>query len=131
MGWRLDDRLEFIVRLPPSKVGPSVDREMLRRLGNHTPAYRAYLSLIFEWDRFGGRNGRLIKPTVPVVERGAGGVIVDHRNRPVSGKGGMPVKSPRRPKAVPTRPREPNPARTRYPKYNADELTQLAYPARV
>ena len=130
-GWGLDDRLEFIVRLPPSEVGPPVDREMLRRLGSHAPAYRAYLSLIFEWDRFGGRNGRLIKPTVPVVERGADGVILDHRNRPVTGKGGRPVKSPLHPRAVRTGPREPNPARTRYPWYDYDGLVRLAYPAWV
>ena len=92
-GWGLHDRLEFIARLPPSRVGPPVDREMLRRLGNDAPAYRAYLSLIFDWDRFGGRNGRLIKPTVPVVNRGADGVILDHRNRPVTGKGGKPVRA--------------------------------------
>ena len=128
-GWGLNHRVALLARLPlGSGVGPSVDRNVLRVLGKQSePAYRAYLALCFEWDRYGGRNGKLILPTRPIAKRDMQGRILDANGRIVTGNGGVLVKSPYDPRAILTGDREPNPARNRYPKYWADELVSLAF----
>ena len=131
-GWGLDDRLGFVVRLPRGQVGPQVDRVLLRRLRDSGPAYRMYLSLCFEWDKYGARNGRLILPTRPEVRRAPGGQIVDAQGRVLTGKGNRPVYSLHDPRAIRTGAREPNPAAsTRYPMYTPDDRVALAFPAQV
>ena len=125
-GWTLGDGVRIATRVPPtSDVGPMVDRHVMRRLGAESgAALRGYLWLCFDWDRYGARSGRLIRPTQPIVKRSAAGHIVDGLDRPVLGKGGFPIKSPHDPRAIPTGGREPNPGRTRYPPYGADELAR-------
>lgn len=130
-GWGLDDQVAFAKRLPRGNVGPRVNRALLRRLRSAGPAYRAYLSLVFEWDKYGSRNGKLIRPTRPEVRRAPGGQVVNGRGEIVLGRGGLPVLSPHDRRAIRTGEREPNPDRTRYPEYGIDDVVRLAYPARV
>ena len=68
----LSDKIAFATRLPPSSVGPQINRAVLRLL-RYAPAYRLYLNLCFEWDKYGARNGRLILPSRPEVRRAEGG----------------------------------------------------------
>ena len=128
-GWGLNHRIAFLARLPEgSNVGPSVDRNVLRILGKRSePAFRAYLALCFEWDRYGSRNGKLILPTRPIAKRDTQGRILDAQGRIITGADGVPVKSPYDRRAILTGEREPNPARNRYPEYWADDLVFLAF----
>ena len=130
-GFGLDDHIAFVVRLPPGKVGPQVDRALLRSLRGSGPAYRLYLSLCFEWDKYGGHNGRLIRPTRPEVQRAPGGQIVNARGRILTDPGGRPVYTPHDPRAIPTGRREPNDARAAYRWYSPDDLVSMAYPLQV
>ena len=70
-GLSLDSQVAILSRLPSgSGVGPPIDRQMLRKLGKQSaPAYRAFLYLACEWDRYGGHSGRLVRPTRPEVLR--------------------------------------------------------------
>ena len=130
-GLGLNDKVVFELRLPPGHVGPQVDRALLRRLRKRGQAYRAYLSLIFEWDKYGSRNGKLTRFTRPVVRRAGGGQVVDGHGNIILGHGGQPVSTPHHPRAIRTGEREPNPYRTRYPEYGVDDLVRLANPAQV
>ena len=132
-GWDLDSQLALVMRLPPGAgVGPQVDRAMLSYVGNVSgPSYRAYLGLVCEWDRVGGHNGRLIRPTQPQVLRAPGGQVVDSSGRILTNPNGQPVFSPYDERAVVTGDREPNPARVRYPEYDAEGLVSLCFNARV
>ena len=60
-GLSLDSQVAILSRLPSgSGVGPPIDRQMLRKLGKQSaPAYRAFLYLACEWDRYGGHNAIL------------------------------------------------------------------------
>ena len=147
-GWQWEDRLAFLAQLPSgARVGPPVDRNMLRLLGKKSaPAYRGYLSLCFEWDYYGGRKGRLILPSRPEVRRDeATGALIDDEGKIIVGKvvrdkrgnerivGSVPAKAWNDPRALATGRREPNPAAfERYHRlYEADDLVQLCYPTGV
>ena len=132
-GLKLDDQMALIVCLPSgSDVGPPVDRPILRQLGKISgPAYRAYLTLCCEWDRVGGHNGRLIRPTRPGVMRASGGQVVDGQGNVVHGKGERPIYSPYHPNAIRTGRSEANPARFNYREYSSDDLIGICYPAEV
>ena len=130
-GWGLDDRLGFVVRLPRGHVGPQIDRALLRGLRDSGPAYRLYLSLCFEWDKYGGHKGRLIRPSRPKVRRAGGGQVVDASGRVLTGPGNQPIYTPYDKRAILTGEREPNPARSRYPEYTPDDLVALAFPGHV
>ena len=147
-GWQWEDRLAFLAQLPSgARVGPPVDRNMLRLLGKKSaPAYRGYLSLCFEWDYYGGRKGRLILPSRPEVRRDeATGALIDDEGKIIVGKivrdkrgnervvGSVPAKAWNDPRALATGRREPNPAAIeRYHRlYEADDLVQLCYPTSV
>ena len=130
-GLGLDDQVAFIVRVPGGHIGPQVDRGLLRSLRDSGPAYRTYLSLVFEWDKYGGHGGRLILPTRPEVRRAKGGQVLDAQGSILTGPGGIPVYTPHHPKAIRTGKREPNPARKRYPEYSPDDLVHLAFPGQV
>ena len=121
-GLKLEDQLAMIVCLPSgSDVGPPVDRAILRQLGKVSgPAYRAYLALCCEWDRVGGHNGRLIRPTRPGVMRSAAGHVVDSQGNVLLGKGDRPLSSPYHSSAVRTGRSEANPARFNYREYSSD-----------
>ena len=137
-GWELSDKVSMLASLPGgSGVGPQVDRWVVRALRSHVGAYRAYMALCFDWDRYGattnprapvGHKRHLILPTRPVAKRTEQGYILDARGNIVTGKGGVPVKSPYDPRAILTGKREPNPARDRYPEYDADDLVALCFP---
>lgn len=131
-GWELSDRIRLICQLPTSEVGPPVDRWALKKLGKiGNLMFRSYLSVVFDWDRYGGRHGKLVRPTRPEVHRAPGGQVVDRRGQVLLDRQGRPVLSPHNPRAVKTGRREPNPARTRYPEYGPDDRVALAYPAGV
>ena len=132
-GLKLEDQLAMIVCLPSgSDVGPPVDRAILRQLGKVSgPAYRAYLALCCEWDRVGGHNGRLIRPTRPGVMRSAAGHVVDSQGNVLLGKGDRPLSSPYHPSAVRTGRSEANPARFNYREYSSDDLIGICYPTEV
>lgn len=126
-------RVIFLAQLPPgSEVGPQVNRTILRILRKlSAPAYRGYLSLCFDWDYYGGHGGKLIRPTRPVAIRNEQGYILTQGGNVVTGKGGVPIKSPYDKRAILTGTYEPNPARERYPLYDADDLVRLCYPVTV
>ena len=128
-GWDLTSKIALAMRLPDgSGVGPQVDRAMLSYLGNLSgPSYRAYLGLCCEWDRVGSHNGRLIRPTQPKVLRAPGGQVIDSAGRILHSQGGVPVYTPHDKRAVTTGEREPNPARVRYPEYDASGLLALCF----
>ena len=128
-GWELDGQLFFDVRLPQgSGVGPPVDRNVLRELGVRSArAYRAYLWLIFQWDRYGGHAGRLIKPMRRRVKRNEQGILLDARGRVITDRSGQPVTSANDRRAIPIGGREPNPAVERYPEYGPENLIEACY----
>ena len=130
-GWGLGDQIGLALRLPPGQVGPKVDRALLRGLRDSGPAYRLYLSLCFEWDKYGGRKGKLILPTQPVVERAKGGQVLDAHGNILTGRGRQPVYTPHDKRAIQTGQRELNPARRRYPWYTPDDLVFRAFPGNV
>lgn len=133
-GMRWNDRVAFLAQLPAgAEVGPRIDRNVLRVLRKWSaPAYRAYLSLCFDWDYYGGRRGKLALSTRPVAVRNEQGYILTPDGDVVTGKGGVPVKSPYDRRAIRTGEREANPAaRALYPEYDADDLVRLCYPASV
>ena len=128
-GLNLDSRVAILSRLPSgSGVGPPIDRQMMRKLGKQSaPAYRAFLYLACEWDRYGGHNGRLVRPTRPEVLRDPAGHVLDATGTVALEKGKRPAISPHHPLAVRTGGRELNPARSRYPEYYGDDLIGLCY----
>ncbi len=140
-GWKLDDKIGFIAHLPSgSGVGLQVNRNVLRAFRFSVGAYRAYMALCFDWDRYGsttnpnaavGHQRYLILPTRPVAKRDGEGYILDPDGKVITAKGGVSVKSPYDRRAIRTGEREPNPARERYPEYDADDLAALCYPDNV
>ena len=131
-GSTLQDKVFIHAVLPRSTVGPPIDRKLLRGLGKRSGlAYRAYLSIIFEWDRYGGKNGKLILPTQPVVERNAAGLMLGGKGEVLVDKTGRPIRSIHDQRVIKTGEREPSPWRTRYPDYTKDDLARLAYPAQM
>ena len=141
-GWSLNDRIVLFGRIEPDgKTGPQINRAMLRYLRTKSePAYRAYLSLCFEWDRYGtttdakariGRKRKLILHDRPEVLRNAAGYVLDAKGRIVTNRRGEPDLSAFNPRAVRTGAREPNPARDRYPSYDAADLVRLCFPLKV
>ena len=141
-GWGLNDRIALLARVPrEGAVGPSVDRAILRKLRKISePAYRAYLSLCFEWDRYGastkptaraGNKRRLIRATRPIAHRDEQGRLLDTKDQLVIDSRGVPIKSPYDKRAIRTGECEPNPARDRYPPRNADDLIRMCFPLRI
>ena len=135
--WDLNRRVVVLAQLPQSNVGPPIDRAMLRRLGTSATAWRSYLSLVFEWDKYAAHNGRLIKPERRNVLRTEGGVVARADGSPLIEKG-QPVRNANHPRAIPSGGYEPNPARVQgkggpggYPEYSGDDLVRLAFPAAV
>ena len=141
-GWTLDDRIAIHGCIEPAgQVGPSINRAMLRYLRPKSEAsYRAYLSLCFEWDRYGattdakaspGHKRKLVRHDRPEVKRDGAGYVLDARGRVVTNRRGEPETSPFNRRAVRTGAREPNPARDCYPHYDADDLVRLCFPLKV
>ena len=137
-GMQWEDRIAFLAEIiGGAQVGPAVDRHVLRSLRKRsTPAYRGYLSLCFDWDYYGGHQGRLALPTRPEVLRdsrtqaildGSGKAVVGAlvRNRDGTARrdragnlltvGDRDVKAWSDPRAVRTGKRERNPQIDRYP----------------
>ena len=125
----LDDRIVFDVSLPPgSGQGPLIHRPTLRRYGvESAPAYRAYLSLCWYWDRYGTVNGSMIGATRPEVRRDRAGYVLDARGKVVT-EHGQPTRRATHLKAVHTGKREPNPAATQYPVLSPTDLVRMCYP---
>ena len=130
-GLSLDDQIYFDVRLPAGAgVGPPVDRLMLRAVGGISArAYRAYMGLLFEWDKYGARKGKLVRATRPRVRRNSKGEVLNKEGEVLLDKKGRPEVSSYAAGAVELGGREPNPAvERRYPLYDQDDLLRLCYP---
>ena len=125
----LDTPIVFDVSLPPgSGQGPLIHRPTLRRYGvESAPAYRAYLSLCWYWDRYGTVNGSMIGATRPEVRRNEAGYVLDARSNVVT-EHGNPSRRATHPRAVHTGKRESNPAVTQYPVLSSDDLVRMCYP---
>ena len=95
-GFGLNDQMTLVMRIPQGNaVGPQVDRELLKKLGLISgPAYRMYLHLCCEWDRYGARGGRLIKPTRQRLVRGERRGQVRIRIRPAEPHAGVAQRQP-------------------------------------
>ena len=76
--------------------------------------HRAMACAYCLWDAYGTVNGRLIAPTLPVVERNPAGYVLDARSRVVS-EHGAPTRRATHRHAVQTGAREPNPEADHYP----------------
>ena len=127
-GHSLDTEVVLASRLPPGQVGPPVDRKLLRTLGLKAgPSYRAYLSLVFDWDTYGGHKGRLVLPTRPVVKRDRSGNVLGADGRVLTKRDGEPVLSHNDRRAIRTGNREANPDRTRYRMYGPDDVAFLVF----
>ena len=122
----LEDSVEVFVRLPPGDGrGFLYDRERARELAMiAAPPWRLYFAACWLRDRFATR-GRGIELTVPEVQRGREGVILDAEGNPVIRKG-VPVFGWWDAKAVPTGKRIRNEAADRLPVYSLDDLTRAA-----
>ena len=125
----LDTPIVFDVSLPPgSGQGPLIHRPTLRRYGvESAPAYRAYLSLCWYWDRYGTVNGSMVSATRPEVRRDTAGYVLDARGNVVT-EHGQPTRRATHLKAVHTGQREANPAVMQYPVLNTDDLVRMCYP---
>ena len=125
----LDDPIVFDVSLPPgSGQGPLIHRPTLRHYGvESAPAYRAYLSLCWYWDRYGTVNGSMIGATRPEVGRDKAGYVLDARGNVVT-EHGQPTRRATHLKAVHTGRREPNPSAIQYPVLSPDDLVRMCYP---
>ena len=125
----LDTPIVFDVSLPPgSGQGPLIHRPTLRRYSvESAPAYRAYLSLCWYWDRYGTVNGSMISATRPEVRRDEVGYVLDARGSVIT-EHGQPTRRATHLKAVHTGKRESNPAVTQYPVLSSDDLVRMCYP---
>ena len=134
-GMGLDDIVQLDLAMPPeAAVGPSIDRELLRRLRQSAPAWYMYIALVCHWDRHGGVNGQLIKPKLPDVLRNEEGYLTDEKGNVILDKG-KPSTNWNHPRAVKVRdaegyltPRAWNDkALARYPVVGSDDLVRWAY----
>ena len=125
----LDTPIVFDVSLPPgSGQGPLIHRPTLRRYSvESAPAYRAYLSLCWYWDRYGTVNGSMISATRPEVQRDETGYVLDTRGNVVT-EHGNPTRRATHPRAVHTGRRESNPTVIQYPVLSAADLVRMCYP---
>jgi len=134
-GLRLQDEITFYITYPPgSGAGAGVDRKVLRVVGKKSgPAYLLYLSLCFDWDRYGTYRGSRILSTRPEVRRDAAGHILDLRGNLLPGRAGQgPSKRWSHPAAVRTGEREQNPdAIKHYPTYTENDLVRMIYGPRA
>ena len=126
----LDDSLEIEIQIPPhlGKQGILIDRRILRR---DRPAsatrYRSELAIRALWDKYGTGPAGRIRATIPEVQRGPDGVLLDRFGRPVLRRNGSPVKAWNDPRAVPTGERVRNPAANRIPVLDSTTRAALAY----
>ena len=152
-GYRLRDTISLLAQLPSGgKVGPMVDRTVLRFLGSGAKqvvdgkrrkrtgawaAWRLYLAMTFDWNKHGsfrvskgngaGKKHALIRATRPEVQRDENGGVTDADGKVLRKSNGSAVTSPYHPAALLTGRREPNPARSRYKPKTVDELVAMAF----
>ena len=120
-----EDVIAFSIQLPEFAVGPKIPRDFLRRMGTRSaPLYRATFSLPYYWDRYGSRNGTLIRhdrlrrdPTTSGLLDAGGSPIHDGKGHLIKKLGKVPI-------GVEVG-REPNPARTRYPALDSAEIGEV------
>ena len=133
--WRLpqetafDTEVTLIASLPPvgSHQGPQVDRLALRTLAARSARqHRAMACAACLWDAYATIKGRMVAPTLPVVERNPAGYVLDTRGRVVS-EHGAPTRRATHRNAVQTGAREPNPEADRYPWLDDRDLLLLCH----
>ena len=119
----------FLSHLPPgSQQGPQADSDLLRHLAAASARqHRMMLSGYCLFDRYGTVNGRLIAPTLPVVQRNAAGYVLDARDKVIAERG-APTRRATHRRAVQTGARETNPEADRYPWLADRDLILLGYP---
>ena len=119
----------FLSHLPPgSQQGPQADSDLLRHLAAASARqHRMMLSGCCLFDRYGTVNGRLIAPTLPVVQRNAAGYVLDARDKVIAERG-APTRRATHRRAVQTGARETNPEADRYPWLADRDLILLGYP---
>ena len=119
----------FLSHLPPgSQQGPQADSDLLRHLAAASARqHRMMLSVYCLFDRYGTVNGRLIAPTLPVVQRNAAGYVLDARDKVIAERG-APTRRATHRRAVQTGARETNPEADRYPWLADRDLILLGYP---
>ncbi len=121
------DVLPIGVAIPDGMApGPTVERGYVRELGKRTaPGWRAWVRLNLFWDRY-STSGRLLRATVPEVERAGAGQIVDVHGRPLTPRRGKPAHWSD-PRAIRTGERVANPNAVRVPVFEPGDLLALGY----
>ena len=135
--WRLPHEtavgteVTLIASLPPvgSHQGPQVDRLALRTLAARgARQHRAMACAACLWDAYATIKGRLVAPTLPVVNRNPAGYVLDARGKLVTERDGRPTRRPTHERAVQTGDREANPEADRYPWLTDRDLLLLCHP---
>ena len=118
-----DARLAFDVRLPPgSRQGPQIDRKAVRLTWFSYRHNRLLLTAYCLFDRYGTVRGRMVAPTLPVVQRNEAGYLLDAHGKVVTEHGAATRRATHK-RAVHTGERVPNPeALTRYPVLTGRDL---------
>ena len=129
-GPKLNDRVLFVVRLPPeAQQGPAIPRPLLRKVVQSRLAWLGLANLCIHFDRYGATKGHLTAATRPEVERDGQGRILDHQGQVLRYPDGKPVALYRDKRAIQTGKRERNPgALQAYPVLHKAELMALFYP---
>ncbi|MDE0085064.1 MAG: hypothetical protein OXU23_05085 [Candidatus Poribacteria bacterium] len=118
-----EDLIFLDVRLPPdAEQGMLVEKQKLRCLGQTSaPKFSAYLSACYIFDKYGTLNGKIIDPTIPIINRNTEGYLTDTNGNELINHNGNRMKKAYNSNAISQLLREPNPHRTQYPTlHNAD-----------
>ena len=128
-GFRMQDRLGFVASIPSAgTVGPLVNRVLMRQIGKlNAAAYRAYLWLSFDWNRYGSHAGQLIRPHRQHVLRDPRGRLLDRDGNLILHRSGRAARSNWHDLAVLTGKAEWNPARARYPRYSRADILRMCF----
>ena len=123
-----DASLSFDLRLPPgSRQGPQIDRNAVRMTWFSYRHNRIALTAYCSFDKYATVNGRMVAPTMPVVDTDKAGYVIDARGNVVTEKG-KPTRRVTHPRAVQTGVRKPNPeALTKYPVLTGRDLILIGY----
>ena len=118
------------VKLPPDAIsGMMVEKEIIRLTGKQSSSkMNAYLAACWIFDKYGTTPQGIIDPTRPIENRNEHGQILNAQDEPILTSRGKPVTNVYHPAVVKQAPREPNPARERYPILSFADLTRACFP---
>ena len=122
--------LAFGVMLPPgSRQGAQIDRYAVRGTWHSYRQNRLLLVAYCLFDRYGTVRGRMISPTIPVVQRDSAGYVLGASGKVLTERG-KPSRRATHPRAIHTGQREPNPEALRhYPVLTGRDLILAGYPS--